>query len=87
MSIGVHVGTGVRDVGGMEFPGRAVGFLGLLPPTLRDDDVDAAVAVDVAVAQAVRESAGAGDHLAFVSLGPLMETRCQGWVGSLPGRK
>ena len=49
----------------MELPGTIVHFLRLLPPAVRADDVDAAIAVDIAVAQAVVEAVDGWDILAF----------------------
>src|SRR5262245_60971870 len=49
----------------MERPGRCwVDLFRLFPPTAGADDVDAAVAVDVPVAEAMGESLGSGDFLA-----------------------
>src|SRR5688572_7698160 len=62
--IHIHVGAGRAEVRGVELPRlRHLGPFRLLPPARRAEDVDLAVAVDVAVPQAVREALRAGDFL------------------------
>src|SRR5262249_5382022 len=60
----VHIGADRAERGAVKLPRRAVVFFGLLPPAVGAEDVDAAVAIDVAVPQAVAEAARARHFLA-----------------------
>ena len=61
--VGDHVGHGVAQLGGVKRPGRAAVAprLRLLPPAASANHVLAAIAVQVADTQAVRETKRAGD--------------------------
>src|SRR5207244_1655707 len=52
---GKHIGAGLAEIGGMEFPRLAFVLLRLLPPAGRADHIQPAVAVDIADAKPVRE--------------------------------
>src|SRR5690348_14853308 len=55
--VGVHLGAAFAEVDGVEGPlGVVSEARGLLPPAACFEQVDAAVAVDVAVAETVRET-------------------------------
>src|SRR5262245_61514479 len=52
----------------MELPRRdSIGLFRLLPPAVGDHDVDTSIAVDVAVAQAVRETSRARNFFPFLT--------------------
>src|SRR5262249_54558598 len=62
--IGVHVGAGRPQGRRVELPRLAVVLLRLLPPAARTDDIEPAVTIDVAHAQAVRVPLRSGNLLA-----------------------
>src|SRR5579871_6555907 len=60
----MHIGAGLAEVGGMEFPGLAILSFRLLPPAARADYIPPAIGVHIADSQTVREAAGPGDFFA-----------------------
>src|SRR5439155_26856832 len=70
--------AGIRSrIGGVQFPWFIADLLPLLPPAGRGQNIHAAIAIDIAVAQAVRESPRARNLLALCTGGTYRE--------SLPG--
>src|ERR1700722_5945608 len=62
--VGVHVGAGFAQFGRMEFPWLIANLGRLFPPTVGDDHIKSAVAIDVADAEAVGEPECARDDVA-----------------------
>src|ERR1700693_4809510 len=66
--VGEHVGTDRTQIDAMELPGGdAIDFFRLFPPAVGNDNVNPAIAIDVAMTQAVREIARAGNFLPLLT--------------------